>query len=144
MGGMNVARWAAGGLAAGFVILLVEGLASFVYGADMQAALEAHDLAMSYDAGTVALGVVACMLAGLALVFFYAAARPRFGPGPRTAVTVAVAFWAGGYVMALIGSQMLGLFTGAVLIQWGAVGLIELVLAALVGGWVYREPAWPA
>jgi len=139
MGGINVGRWLSGGVVAGLLIWIIEGLASVVYGADMRAALETHGLAMNTDIGTVALSLVASLLAGLALTFFYAAARPRFGPGPRTAVTIAGAFWAGGYVMALVGSQMLGLFTGSLLVLWGAVGLAELVLAALVGGWIYRE-----
>jgi hypothetical protein len=139
MGGINVARWLSGGVAAGLVIGIVEGLASLVYGDRVQAMLAAHDLALVIDAGTVALGLLASLLVGLALTFFYATARARFGPGPRTAVIVAVVFWAGGYVMALVGSQMLGLFTGAMLVAWGAVGLVELVLASLAGGWVYRE-----
>jgi hypothetical protein len=139
MGGINVGRWLSSGFVAGLLIWIVEGLASVLYRSDMQSALEAHGLAVTMDLGTVALSLAASLLAGLALTFFYASARPRFGPGPRTAVTVAVVFWAGGYVMSLVGSQMLGLFTGPLLILWGAVGLAELVLAALVGGWIYRE-----
>lgn len=56
-------------------------------------------------------------------MFLYAAARPRFGAGPKTAVIVAVAMWAGGYLLSLVGYHMLGLYPG---------------------GWIYREGPAPA
>jgi hypothetical protein len=46
----------------------------------------------------------------LVLTFLYAAMRPRFGAGPKTAVIAAVAFWSGGYVLSLIGYGMVGLY----------------------------------
>lgn len=45
----------------------------------------------------------------------------------------------GGQLLALIGYGMLGLFPGRLLVVWGIVGLAELVVAGLVGGWIYRE-----
>jgi hypothetical protein len=68
-----------------------------------------------------------------------AAARPRFGPGPMTAVMVAVALWAGGYLLTLIGYGMMGMFPTGLLVWWGAVALVEMIMGALAGGWVYRE-----
>lgn len=139
MGGIHVGRWLAGGLAAGALVWVLEGLASTLYLADMQAALEAHGLSMEMGAGAIGLSLAASLIAGLVLVFFYAAARPRFGPGPRTAAIVAIAYWLGGYVLSLFGYQMLGLFPSGMLVLWGTVGLVELLLAALLGGWIYRE-----
>jgi hypothetical protein len=139
MGGINVGRWLAGGLLAGIVVWLVEGLASFVYANDMLATLEAHGLGMSEGAVAVALSLLVSLLCGLTLVFFYAAARPRFGPGPKTAILAALALWLGGYVPSLMGYVMLGLFTSRTLVLWGVVGLVDMTLGALVGGWIYRE-----
>lgn len=139
MGGIHVGRWLAGGAAAGALIWVLEGLASTLYMEDMQAVLEAHGVALEMGAGAIGLSLLVSLIAGLALVFFYAAARPRFGPGPRTAVVVAVAYWLGGYVLSLLGYQMLGLFPSGMLVLWGTVGLVELTLAALLGGWIYRE-----
>jgi len=139
MGGIHIGRWLAGGLAAGFVVWLIEGLASLLYFAEMQQALAAHGLAVAEDAAAIALSVVVCLIVGLTLVFFYAASRPRFGPGPRTAILVAVALWFGGYLLALLGYQMMDLFPTSMLALWGAVGLGELIVASLVGGWIYRE-----
>lgn len=139
MKGINVARWLGGGIAAGALIWVVEGLASVLYMDDMQAALAAHNMTFEMDAGVLVLSIVVSLIVGLVLVFFYAAARPRFGPGPRTAVTVAVALWLAGYAVPLVGYQMLGLYPTGMLAVWGVVGLVELILAGLLGGWIYRE-----
>lgn len=139
MSGINVGRWIAGGFVAGIVLWLIEGAASLLYVTDMQAALEAHGLKMELTASAFATSIVVSLTSGLVLTFFYAAARPRFGPGPKTAVIVAVAMWIGGYLLALLGYQMMGLFPARLLTLWGAVGLGEMILAALVGGWIYRE-----
>lgn len=139
MRGIHIGRWVGGGLAAGIVIWLLEGLASLVYANHMQAALEAHGLAMAMNASTVVVSLLMSCLLGVVLVFLYAAARPRFGAGPTTAVIVAVALWAGGQVPTLVGYGMLGLFPSRLLAVWAVVGLAELVVAGLVGGWIYRE-----
>jgi hypothetical protein len=140
MGGINVNRWLAGGVAAGILIWVMEGITSMLlYMDDMEAALTAHSLSMELSAGVMVLTVVVSLIAGLTLIFFYAAARPRFGPGPKTAVIVAVGFWFGGWLLSLIGYQMIGLYPTGLLIQWGIVGLVELILAALLGGVIYRE-----
>lgn len=139
MGGINVGRWLAGGVAAGILIWVFEGVASVLYMGEVEAALAAHNLSMEMSAGMFLLTITVSLLVGLTLVFFYAAARPRFGPGPRTAVIVAVALWFGSYLISLLGYGMLGLFPGGLLVMWAVVGLIELILASLLGGWVYRE-----
>lgn len=139
MGGIDVGRWIGGGLAAGALIWVLEGAASILYMDEMEAALSAHGLSMEATAGVMALSVVVSLLVGLTLVFFYAAARPRFGPGPRTAVLVAVVLWIGSYVTSLIGYHILGLFPGGLLTMWAVIGLVEIVLAGLLGGWIYRE-----
>jgi hypothetical protein len=139
MGGINVKRWLAGGIAAGALIWIVEGAASTLYMSDMQAALERHGITLVMNAWMWILSVVVSLLMGLTLVFFYAAARPRFGAGPRTAVIVAIAFWIGASLLSLIGYQMIGLYPNGMLVEWGVVGLVEGILATLSGGWIYRE-----
>ncbi len=141
MAGINVGRWLAGGVAAGIVFWLLEGAGSFLYMSDMETALAAHGLAFEMTTGVFVISVVASLIAGLTLVFFYAAARPRFGPGPRTAVIVAVALWVGSYLLSLLGYGMMGLFPTGLLVLWGVLGLVEMIIAGLVGGWIYREPA---
>jgi hypothetical protein len=140
VGGINTGRWLAGGVVAGILIWIVEGAASLLYASDMQTILQAHGLSMDMmNAQAFLLTIAISLLVGLTLVFFYAAARPRLGPGPKTAVTVAVVLWCGGYLASLLGYQMLGLFPVRMLVLWGTVGLGEMIVAALVGGWIYRE-----
>jgi hypothetical protein len=105
----------------------------------LQSALEAHNLSYGMSAKVVIISVLVSLLAGLTIIFFYAASRPRFGPGPRTAVIVAVVLWIGSYFLSLVGYYLLGLFPTGLLAIWGAVGLVEMVIAALAGGWIYRE-----
>ena len=76
---------------------------------------------------------------GLVAMFFYVAARPRFGPGPKTAIFVAVALWVGGYFLSLLGYKMIELYSDRILFFWGLTGLIELVLGTILGAWIYRE-----
>lgn len=140
MAGINPGRWLAGGIAATIVIWVIEGAGGFIYLGPMQRALEAHALQMDLSLGGWLLSLLASFIGGMTLIFFYAAARPRFGPGPRTALIVGFALWLGGYVLSLLGYHMLGLFPPGLLITWALIGLIELLLAALVGAWVYREP----
>jgi hypothetical protein len=139
MSGINVGRWLAGGVVAGIIILLVEGIASFTYMGDMETTLEAHGMSLEMSAAAWVLSVAVSLIAGLTLIFFYAAARPRFGPGPKTAVIVAVAMWFGGYLASLIGYHMIGLYPMTMLALWGLVGIIELIVAALAGGRIYQE-----
>ncbi len=139
MSGINVGRWLAGGVVAGIIIWLVEGIASFTYMGDMEATLEAHGMSLEMSAAAWVLSVAVSLIAGLTLIFFYAAARPRFGPGPKTAVIVAVAMWFGGYLLSLIGYHMIGLYPMTMLALWGLVGIIELIVAALAGGRIYHE-----
>ena len=139
MGGIDVGRWLGGGIAAGALIWVLEGVASTMYMDGVESALAAHDLSMELTAGTMAITVIVSLLVGLTLVFFYAASRPRFGPGPRTAILVAVVLWLGSYVVSLLGYGMVDLYPQSLLVTWGIVGLVELVLASLLGGWIYRE-----
>lgn len=139
MGGIDTKRWLLGGLAAGVLMWVLEGLASLLYMNDAKAALEAHGLAMEMGAGAMATGLVVSLILGLTIVFFYAMARARLGPGPRTAVTVAVVLFVGGQLLWLLGYRTVGLYPDRLLLAWGAIGLVEMVLAALLGGYIYRE-----
>ena len=139
MKGINVTRWLIGGVVAGILIWLFEGAASMLYYEQMQAALEARGLAMEMSAKVFIISILVSLLAGLTLVFFYAAAQPSFGPGPKTALIVAVALFIGSYLITLLGYELLGLGPTRLLVIWGVIGLTEMILATLVGAWLYNE-----
>jgi hypothetical protein len=139
MGGINMPRVLLGGLVAAIVVFVLEGFASIFYMDTMTAALEAHDLSMEVSTKGFLIGTVASLISGFVAVFLYAAARPRFGAGPKTAVIVACLFWLGGYFVSVLGYEMLGLFPRSMLVQWGLIGLVELILGTLAGAWIYKE-----
>lgn len=139
MGKINIGRWLAGGVVAGVIMWVLEGVMSLLYVEQMQAALDAAGLSVEMNAAAVFTSILVSLLLGLLLIFLYAAVRPRFGPGPKTALIVAVALFAGGYLPSLLGYRMIGLYTDQLLLQWGIQGLVEMIVATLAGAWIYRE-----
>jgi hypothetical protein len=139
MAGINMPRVVLGGLVAGLVINIFEAVGSFLYMEEMQAALEAHDLAFDMTPGMMALSVAMGFVAGFVAVWFYAACRPRFGPGPGTAARVALLLFLGGYFLAILGYSFLGIYPTGVLTIWAGIALVEMVLATIAGAWVYKE-----
>jgi len=94
---------------------------------------------MDMSGATWFLAIAVSLILGLTLVFFYAVARPRFGPGPMTALKVALGLYIGGYPLSLIGYHMGGIYPDALLVKFAWMGLISTVLATLIGGWIYKE-----
>jgi hypothetical protein len=136
---MNVWRLLLGGVASGAAMWLLETLASQMYANAMLSALRAHELALDVMGSAWFWSVVIALLIGLTMSFMYVAMRTRFGPGPRTAALVASVLWLGGYVPALIGYEMIGLYPRRLLLQWGIVGWAEMVAGCILGAWIYRE-----
>lgn len=82
--------------------------------------------------------VIIDFLFAFALVWLYAAIRPRFGPGPKTALRAAAYGW-GLYTVTQLLFVMMGLFP----IRYVAVNALLLLVnysaSALVGGRLYKE-----
>jgi len=79
------------------------------------------------------------LVQGLAAVWTYAAIRPRFGAGPKTAVYAALLNWVLGYFVADLFPTIMGVIPPDVTLTMLAVGLVEIVAATLVGAWLYKE-----
>jgi hypothetical protein len=75
---------------------------------------------------------------GMWTMWLYAAIRPRYGPGPKTAALAGFALWfLGGWAdafWAALGAAPLGVLVGPV-----AAKLPIALVAAVVGAWPYRE-----
>ena len=82
-------------------------------------------------------------LQGLVTLWLYAAVRPRFGAGPKTAAIAAVAVW----LLSGWGHVTWAAFTGAritALVVPVVANLPLLILSAMAGAWTYKEsPALP-
>jgi hypothetical protein len=138
---MNGPRIAIAGLVAG-IILLASGviLGHGILGPEYVRAFAAHRASPAGFA-VIAKNTGIRLGLGFALVFLYAAMRPRFGPGPRTAVVAALTLWLVGYLPYFLTLGDFGILTGwrfPVSIAWT---LGEVLLGAMAGGWLYREKA---
>lgn len=139
MGKINVGRVIAGGLVAGLLINVSQSILNLGIIADESAAaIEALGLP-PIGGAAVMVFVVFGFLIGIVTVWLYAAIRPRFGPGPKTAVIAGVIVWALAYVWPAIGDGMINLAPARLYVTAVVWQLVEMIVAALLGGAVYRE-----
>ncbi len=80
-------------------------------------------------------------LFGIWIVWLYAMIRPRYGPGPRTAVIAGLFVWVGLGVLHAIGEAPMGIIPTRLWLIVVAVFLVVAPLAALAGARFYSEPA---
>jgi len=136
---INMKRVILGGLLAGLVINVSETILNVpVLGTEMEAALARLNLPPVSGSG-IAVFVLMSFVLGVVLVWLYAAIRPRFGPGPKTAVFAGLVVWFLAYFYGSLGIGAMGFFPTSLLMISTTWGLIELLVAALVGAWLYRE-----
>jgi hypothetical protein len=81
---------------------------------------------------------VADFLWGFLLVFTYAAIRPRFGVGPRTAIIGAVILWLALALGVLI-LMAIGLHTPRSYLMSSALYLVSAIVASIAGAALYKE-----
>jgi hypothetical protein len=83
--------------------------------------------------------VPALFAVSIGLVWLYAAARPRLGPGPWTAIQVGAVAGLIGALPAFI-ANLAWTYTGGFVSMWWAIASVAgCALATLAGAWVYRE-----
>ena len=79
-------------------------------------------------------------LIGIFAVWLYAAIRPRYGAGPKTALYVGSFVWGLGYLLTSVTPFLLNLYPRRIFAIGLMVGLVEVLLATLIGARFYREP----
>ena len=139
---INTKKVLVGGLVAGVIINIIDFVANtYILGARVKAESDAFKPGMSdaMMAGNAIISyVIMDLVLGFALVWTYAAFRPRFGAGPRTAIYVAVLFW----LLALIftaGYRQMGIMSSGLWWSFAFIGLVNFLLAAWAGAAVYSE-----
>jgi len=139
MGRINLRRVLLGGLLAGLVSN-VSGiaLAHFVLREDLAAMMRAAGIS-SFPASAGVQHVLTRFLIGIAVVWLYAAMRPRFGPGPWTAALAGLIGWFFGQPLTALALSSWGVIPTKVLVAAPLWGLFEMVAVALAGAWVYKE-----
>lgn len=133
-----------GGLAAGVVLNLIDFLSNAVIFADrMRADANAFkpglgDQMAAMSGSQIAVYVFFDLVIGILLVWTYAAIRPRFGPGARTAMYVALLFFVFGMILSY-GYKETGLMSPGLWWTYSLIWLVNLLLASIVGARVYSE-----
>ena len=139
MSSINVGRVIGGGLLAGLVINIGETILNVVVLAQaMEDVLKARNLPV---VGGPAIGgfVFFAFILGIATVWLYAAIRPRFGAGARTAIIAGLAVWYFAYFYRASANTLMGMYPAklaAVGVVWG---LVEICLASIAGARMYTE-----
>lgn len=139
MGKINTGRVILGGLLAGVVLNIVDSITyGVVLAGDFEAAM--RDLGRGPITGSqITWFVILDFLYGILLVYLYAAIRPRFGPGPRTAVIAGVLVWVGASLLHGLGQMPMGLFPTRLIVIGLVIALVAFPLAAVAGAWAYKE-----
>ncbi|HEY6943759.1 MAG TPA: hypothetical protein VI431_01365, partial [Candidatus Acidoferrum sp.] len=92
MGKMNIGRVILGGLLAGLILNIFEYvLNGVVFASQWDAYMKALGRQMRPNA--IPFFIVSTFVAGIGVVWLYAAARPRLGPGAKTAALTGLAYW---------------------------------------------------
>ena len=140
MGKINAGRVLLGGLLAGVVINLSEWFwAEVVFAKDMQDAMAALGKTMSMGGAAMAVYLCWGFLVGILAVWVYAAVRPRFGAGSRTAIRTGLMMWLLVYVQSTVSMMGMGLFPRRIMLLGLPTSLLEIVLATWLGAWLYKE-----
>lgn len=140
MAKINTGRVIQGGLLAGLVINVVSFLNNFF--------IVSKKLMLDQQSGHflreprfpfLPVWTIAMFLAGIGLVWIYAAARPRLGPGPGTAIKVGVVV---GLLMGVpdnLANAAWGTSGRFLPFMWMLEHVVSCALGTLVGAWWYKE-----
>jgi len=139
MTNINYGRVILGGLLAGLVLNIGEFLLNeVVFKAQMEEMF--RKLGVTPPGGSfIAIAVIMTFLLGILIVCLYAMIRPRYGPGPKTAICAASVVWFCVYVYCnVLNAALFGISTSLLVLSmvWG---LVEYALAAIAGAWLYKE-----
>lgn len=141
-GKINHTRVILGGVAAGFVMNLMEMfVGGMLLGMDEQwkAGLAALGKPLKEDGATMASFLGIYFVLGILAVWVYAAIRPRFGAGPKTALIAAIAVWLIGALLPTWINLALEIYPTRTLMTYLAVAFLEYIVGTMLGGWIYRE-----
>ena len=139
MSQINVVGVLKGGVAAGLVMNISEIILNVpIAGAQMDQELAARNLP-PVSGSQIAVFVALTLLLGIATVWLYAAIRPRFGAGPKTAICAGLIVWALSYLYMAITMGVLGINSMGIVVLGIVWTALEMIVASAVGGYLYTE-----
>jgi hypothetical protein len=140
MAQINTGKVIAGGVAGAVALVVIDYLVNGVWLASRWTAQTAKlnpSLDMMSTNSTIGYVVVDIILA-MMIVWLYAAMRPRFGPGSRTAMLAALYVWA---IAAVFNSMFVvsGMYSLKLVCVSLAGTLVGMLAAGYIGGMMYKE-----
>ncbi len=139
MAGINAGRVIGGGLVAGLVMNVVDGVTNgVILTARWDAESKRLGLDMSQQPQALAGWLTYDFVAGIALLWLYAAIRPRFGAGAKTAIIAGLALW---FITHLAFAAWVfnGLYSFGIVAASTVGGLVAAVAGGLAGCALYKE-----
>jgi hypothetical protein len=141
---INTQKVVIGGLVAGVVMNAIDFVTNtYILGERMKAATEAFKPGLSdqmMSGNTIVMYIIMDFILGIALVWTYAAIRPRFGPGIKTATYAALLFWILAGIF-LSGYMHMGMMSSGLWWTFAFIGLVNFLLSAWAGAKFYTEDA---
>ena len=139
---INASKVVIGGLAAG----VVGNIIGFVgFGLFLGPRLDAEAVAVApalagrgASGAAIATNVIVQFVVGLLITWLYAAMRPRFGPGMKTAALAALVVWLCGFLFH-IDWLLVGMMSPASYVMASVVALVSTLAVAAVAGRLYSE-----
>ena len=141
MSSINAGKVVTGGLLAGLVFNILDFANNYLLvGADFQANATrlGLDPAVAESPAGIATWVVLDFLMGILIVWTYAAIRPRFGPGVKTAIYAGLVPFLG-ITLVIFGLTQGGLFPMALFVKQTVIALVITCVGAVAGAWAYKE-----
>ena len=140
MGKINIGRLILGGIVAGIAIDLLDYLVDGIWLGPRWA----NDMALLGKTGFTSAQIISFnvlgLLTGIAAIWIYAAIRPRFGAGAKTAILAGLAVWFIGVFLPNVGFMYVStLFTKHLTLYTTLGGIVEVLFGTLAGASVYRE-----
>ena len=140
MGKINLARVILGGIVAGFVMNIGEFILNGkILAVDWEAAMRSLNR-NSISEHEILVFVIMTFVLGIMAVWLYAAIRPRFGPGPKTAICAGLVVWFFVGLYTCVGYWVMNLFPSRILTLGILWSVLEIPIGTLAGAWLYKEP----
>src|SRR5712692_4352978 len=144
MNKINVGRVVLGGLVTGLVINLGNLLLNRVWVRDeLKADLGRLNLSEpGYD--FIIRSAVLTFILGIGIVYLYAAIRPRFGAGVKTAICSGLIAWFFAVLYTGVIVSMVFKLSEGLVVKRTVFGLFQYAIGALAGAWLYKEEPPPS
>lgn len=139
MSRINLGRVGIGGLVAGLIINFGEFILNGVLLAEEMTAAMAALNKPPVDERMIMWFVLMGFGLGFMIVWTYAAIRPRFGAGVKTAICASTLVWGLAYLYPNLFMIIANIFPRGMMVTATLWGLGELIIAGIAGAWVYKE-----